>query len=428
NAPDNAQNVCVEYTYDANNHRIERISKTNSVAETTQYAYGRNGALTYQKKTSGSAVTTRCFVYLYNQIAGFMDKTEAGIETIRYAVTDIQGSVTEVYDDNYQLVWKSGYTAFGIKAGETTKLLDFEGLYTGCDYDVETGLTYHWNRWRSEDGDSWLTQDPARDGINWYGYAGQNPISHSDINGLEDTISAWQYQKDMEARKKERGETGNGGDNSSSGSCGPTGPTATPNIGSELINGLNYSINGLIKLDFGADFGRDGIECISEGKIIQGMLYICYGTIEAGIDLAGAYIGATALGATISAIGTSIAEQSLIAGYVDFEIKFNSQLSSFGGKVYNVFININNTITSNFGRYKTLSTTPADQVNSFLRETRGLKPPYKSGTDVSVLKLKKDSKFVRVYDNQNSFNKGPWIMREKDIKGLSPSEIQNKYS
>ena len=183
NAPDNAANVCVEYTYDALNRRIERISLTNTEPEVTQYAYGRNGALTYQEKTAGSSVTTRSFVYLNNQIAGFMD-TENGIESIRYAVTDIQGSVTEVYDEDNRLLWKSGYTAFGIKAGETTKLIDFDGLYTGCDIDAETGLTYHWNRWREEDGDSWLSQDPARDGLNWYGYAGQNPTNFIDKNGL----------------------------------------------------------------------------------------------------------------------------------------------------------------------------------------------------------------------------------------------------
>ena len=140
--------------------------------------------LTYQKKISGESVTTRSFVYLNNQIAGFMDKDENGVESIRYTVTDIQGTVTEIYDENYNLLWKSDYTAFGIKAGETTKLLDFDGLYTGCDYDAETGLSYHWNRWRSEDGDSWLSQDPARDGLNWYGYAGQNPVNFSDNTGL----------------------------------------------------------------------------------------------------------------------------------------------------------------------------------------------------------------------------------------------------
>ena len=183
NAPDNVQNVLVEYTYDVLNHRIQRESKTRSTVETTQYAYGRNGAITYQKKKVGDSVTTRSFVYLNNQIVGFTDK-EGQIEGKFYTVTDIQGSVTEVYDEDGSLVWKSGYTAFGIKAGETTSLLDFDGLYTGCDYDVETGLTYHWNRWRSEDGDSWLSFDPARDGVNWYGYAGCNPLRYQDHTGL----------------------------------------------------------------------------------------------------------------------------------------------------------------------------------------------------------------------------------------------------
>ena len=73
NALDNAENVHVEYTYDVFNHRIERVSTTKAADEKTQYAYGRNGAITYQKKTSGTSVTSRSFVYLNNQIAGFMD-------------------------------------------------------------------------------------------------------------------------------------------------------------------------------------------------------------------------------------------------------------------------------------------------------------------------------------------------------------------
>ena len=202
NAPDNAQNVKVEYTYDVMNRRIERASYISGTSVKTQYAYGRNGAMTYQKKTAGTSVTSRTFIYLNNQMVGFMDKTD-NKESLRYTVTDIQGSVTEVYDKDNNLLWKSGYTAFGIKAGETTKLLDFDGLYTGCDYDAETGLTYHWNRWRSENGDSWLSEDPARDGINWYGYAGQNPVTYTDVDGYSTTRDDWAYQQRMEAKDSE---------------------------------------------------------------------------------------------------------------------------------------------------------------------------------------------------------------------------------
>lgn len=66
---------------------------------------------------------------------------------------------------------------------ETVDLIDFDGMYTGCDYDAETGLTYHWNRWRSEDGSAFISEDPARDGANWYGYAGCNPMVYVDPTG-----------------------------------------------------------------------------------------------------------------------------------------------------------------------------------------------------------------------------------------------------
>ena len=196
NAPDNAQNVVVEYEYDALNRRIERTSRTKAEAEVTQYAYGRNGAITYRKKENSGV--SRTFAYLNNQITAFLDKSDDGTEKLYYTVTDIQGSVTEVYAEDGVLVWKSGYTAFGIKAGETTNLIDFDGLYTGCDYDAETGLTYHWNRWRSEDGDSWLSQDPSRDGMNWYGYAEQNPINWQDNTGLSTTLDDFAYQQRTE--------------------------------------------------------------------------------------------------------------------------------------------------------------------------------------------------------------------------------------
>ncbi len=66
---------------------------------------------------------------------------------------------------------------------------DFDGMYTGCDYDADTGLTYHWNRWRNEDGSAFISEDPVRDGANWYGYAGQNPMVYTDPTGLAPYIN-----------------------------------------------------------------------------------------------------------------------------------------------------------------------------------------------------------------------------------------------
>ena len=294
NAPDNSSNVCVEYTYDALNRRIERISRTKAEVEVTQYAYGRNGALAYQKKSVGEKHTERTFVYLNNQITAFVDKLQNGAEKTYYTITDIQGSVTEVYDENQNLVWKSGYTAFGILACEVSNLIDFDGLYTDCDYDTETGLTYHWNRWRSEEGNSWLSEDFARDGLNWYGYAGQNPVNFIDFIGLFYYNADGQHSSSEEYEKKDittihSDESNNANDNLSednsllnvftdygkisdnsyliSGKCIGEIAYKSPKETYELLKSLIEKAGLMGKL-----YGKDGYVCTNFGKDVIGLL------------------------------------------------------------------------------------------------------------------------------------------------------------
>ena len=38
----------------------------------------------------------------------------------------------------------SSYLYYKNKASGTIDLIDFDSLYTGCDFDEEIGLTYHW--------------------------------------------------------------------------------------------------------------------------------------------------------------------------------------------------------------------------------------------------------------------------------------------
>lgn len=96
-----------------------------------------------------------------------------------------------------ELLWKASYTAFGIPQVATTDKLEgvfeFHGMFSGCQFDEETSLSYHWNRWRNEAGNSFISEDPIRDGSNWYGYAGQNPINFVDPNGLEVETIISQY-------------------------------------------------------------------------------------------------------------------------------------------------------------------------------------------------------------------------------------------
>lgn len=55
-------------------------------------------------------------------------------------------------------------------------------------------------------------------------------------------------------------------------------------------------------------------------------------------------------------------------------------------------------------------------------------PPYQSETFVPEIRLTQDSTFVRVYDGKTSLQRGGWVMRADDISGLTPAQIQNKFS
>lgn len=78
--------------------------------------------------------------------------------------------------------------------------------------------------------------------------------------------------------------------------------------------------------------------------------------------------------------------------------------------------------------YKILNTSSAEDVNKIFKDTMGYEPPYKPGTSVTEIQLTENATYVRVYDRVNSRMQGGWVMKEEDIAGLTPQEIQNKFA
>ena len=56
--------------------------------------------------------------------------------------------------------------------------------YTGHSYDVILGVYFADARFYDPANRTWLAQDPAKDGRNWYQYCGSNPITRWDPTGL----------------------------------------------------------------------------------------------------------------------------------------------------------------------------------------------------------------------------------------------------
>lgn len=66
---------------------------------------------------------------------------------------------------------------------------------------------------------------------------------------------------------------------------------------------------------------------------------------------------------------------------------------------------------------------PASEANQGFE-----KPPFKEGSIVTEGRLAEDTKFVRLYDGENSGQLGRWVMPESEVRGLTPAQIQAKFA
>ena len=61
--------------------------------------------------------------------------------------------------------------------------------YTGKDLDEDTGLYYFNARWYDASTGRFISEDPTRDGQNWYIYTSNNPMNRIDPTGLSEVFA-----------------------------------------------------------------------------------------------------------------------------------------------------------------------------------------------------------------------------------------------
>jgi RHS repeat-associated protein len=154
-----------DYTYDATGMMVLREDKD---AHPTHYMYSPSGDLIYKEKTAENL--KRSLVYNQDGIAGWTDSKTEGLTTTRtnyYVLTDHLGSATMVTDEAGNPLWQSEYKPFG-EVANAQGSLDMEGIFTGKEYDPDTGLYYFNARWYDPATARILTEDPIKDGATWY--------------------------------------------------------------------------------------------------------------------------------------------------------------------------------------------------------------------------------------------------------------------
>ena len=187
--------IVASYTYDALNQRMRTDSTKYG---TTWYAFGIDGNVLF-KETEDEYEQ---YVYVAGKtfvlVTGNNEDTE---EEIYYYLTNHIGSTEMVTDENGQVVWQNELTPFGISSGEIG-IVHLQAKFTGKDFDMETQLYYFNARWYDPGIGRFVTEDPVKDGVNWYVYCANNPLVFFDPSGtvyipadLNET-GAWDEQKE----------------------------------------------------------------------------------------------------------------------------------------------------------------------------------------------------------------------------------------
>lgn len=154
-----------EYLYDG-----LRVNK-NSGELYTDYIWNGNN-LAYEETLHG-----RVF-YSYD-MTGIVSADIYGDKY--YYLKDIHGNIASTVNENGVSQETMTYSAFGEMSGNDFPLTSFG--YCGEYLDSESGLIYLRNRYYDPSIGRFISEDPARDGLNWYVYCGNNPVGYIDPTG-----------------------------------------------------------------------------------------------------------------------------------------------------------------------------------------------------------------------------------------------------
>ena len=186
------------YVYDRHN-RLTSVKQGESVVGT--YTYGMGGlragktagqttaghvweGMNMKAQTDTNGSITELYFYgptglIARQIGGQMQYYVKNMHGDVVILTDAQGNVIQDYTDKPGAM---AYDAFGNQKLE--KADDNPFRYCAEYYDAETTFIYLRARYYDPNIGRFITEDPIKDGMNWYTYCAGNPINRIDPSGM----------------------------------------------------------------------------------------------------------------------------------------------------------------------------------------------------------------------------------------------------
>jgi RHS repeat-associated protein len=174
----------IGYTYDVYNQRIAKVVDLDgegSAPATTERLIYDDGQISLVFDGQGNQ--THRYLYGENVDQILADETNAGV---RWAVTDKQGTVTDVIDSQGQVLNHLVYDSFGKITSQSNPAVEFRYGYTGRELDTETGDYYYRAQYYDANVGRFIGEDPlgfgAGDG-NLTRYVFNSPTNFIDQTG-----------------------------------------------------------------------------------------------------------------------------------------------------------------------------------------------------------------------------------------------------
>ena len=182
-----------------------QLTKTMQNGKTASYTYNGDG-LRMSKTVDG---TTTRHIWDGTNIAGdvtngTVTKYIRGIQLISsktgsnesFYTYNAHGDVVQLTNGSGNITKQYSYDAFGVEQNKDVNDTN-PFRYCGEYFDGETESIYLRARYYSPVSGRFITEDPIRDGLNWYTYCGANPIMLIDTFGLFDYNTVLSYNPNV---------------------------------------------------------------------------------------------------------------------------------------------------------------------------------------------------------------------------------------
>ena len=192
------------YTYDSVNQLTKVTKNSQDVgsyfynSEGKRYKKVENGLSTYaiyggerllcEVKSDGTYVY---YIYLNGAQVAKVERKN-GVDTKYFYHTDNLGSTRAITDAEGNVVGRVSYQPFGLEQANGQEVSTL--TYTDKMQDDSTGLYYFNARYYDPTLGRFVTEDPTKDGSNWYIYCINSPLIMKDVTGRTGEISIGWYE------------------------------------------------------------------------------------------------------------------------------------------------------------------------------------------------------------------------------------------